>query len=262
MENSIKFIINADDFGYNDSVNAGILRAFSEKLCSSTTLMANMGGFDQACEIIHENHLQSKTGLHFVLTEGVPLTDPIKSLPRICDSLGRFRMHDRQKLFSLSPDEKDAVCQEVSAQIERCRKNGLQLTHLDSHQHVHIEWALGKIVMQMAKAYKIPFIRLGRSSDPDSKWHKNIYRCGYNLILSHKGFAGTNFFGTPQDFQHKVLNSSKSNTVTAEIMIHPAVAEDGRLIDEVTGDDIEQCIRQIPSFENAVSYGDLAGSSR
>ncbi|MCB6144124.1 ChbG/HpnK family deacetylase, partial [Lachnospira pectinoschiza] len=43
-----KIIINADDFGYSSGVNQGIIKAFREGVLSSTTLMANMPGCDEA----------------------------------------------------------------------------------------------------------------------------------------------------------------------------------------------------------------------
>ena len=41
-------IVNADDFGMSAAVNKAILKAFQEKLISSTSIMANMPGFDEA----------------------------------------------------------------------------------------------------------------------------------------------------------------------------------------------------------------------
>ena len=44
-------IINADDFGKCHAVNVAIRDAFRQGLISSTTLMANMDGFDEAVDM-------------------------------------------------------------------------------------------------------------------------------------------------------------------------------------------------------------------
>jgi chitin disaccharide deacetylase len=46
IANNVK--INADDFGLNSSVNKAIIEAFDNNYINSTTLMANMPGFDEA----------------------------------------------------------------------------------------------------------------------------------------------------------------------------------------------------------------------
>ena len=48
-------IVNADDLGYDAPTNAAILHSFERQLCSSATLLANMAGFEEACELIHAN---------------------------------------------------------------------------------------------------------------------------------------------------------------------------------------------------------------
>ena len=45
-------IVNADDFGFSDTRNAAVARAFDEGLISSATLMATRSAFDGACELV------------------------------------------------------------------------------------------------------------------------------------------------------------------------------------------------------------------
>ena len=69
-----KLIINADDFGLNTSVNHAIIESFEKGLINSTTLMANMPGFEEAIELAHKNNIIDKIGIHLCLTEGEPIT--------------------------------------------------------------------------------------------------------------------------------------------------------------------------------------------
>nr|BFE95654.1 hypothetical protein GCM10020185_61900 [Pseudomonas brassicacearum subsp. brassicacearum] len=74
-------IVNADDFGLSLSENALILRAFETGVISSATAMANMPGFEQACEMARQPLLNGHVGLHFNLSYGPPLGQAITSRP-------------------------------------------------------------------------------------------------------------------------------------------------------------------------------------
>ena len=69
-------IITADDFGVSGEVNQAIVEALECGLTTSPSLVTNAGSFEQACSIAHEQSLTDRLGLHLVLTEGVPLTEP------------------------------------------------------------------------------------------------------------------------------------------------------------------------------------------
>ena len=73
-----KIIINADDFGMSAEANKAIVEAFEKNVISSTTLMANMSGFNEACELAHRHRLLGKIGVHLNLTSGYPLSEPIR----------------------------------------------------------------------------------------------------------------------------------------------------------------------------------------
>jgi len=69
-----KIFINADDFGLDYLTNARISYCLLNKLISSTTLIVNMPGFNDAVKRIHKHNLSGKIGIHFNLTEGRPLS--------------------------------------------------------------------------------------------------------------------------------------------------------------------------------------------
>lgn len=82
-----KLIINADDFGYCKGVNYGIIEAHTDGILTSTTMMANMPGFDHAVEL-HRQHPKLGIGVHLNLTTGSPV---LKHLNTIVDTEGNFR---------------------------------------------------------------------------------------------------------------------------------------------------------------------------
>lgn len=146
----MKLIINADDFGYSKGHNYGILRAHTHGLLSSTTLMAN------GSEVLHAidlalHHPTLDVGIHVVLDFKKPLSDP-STIPTCVDALGNFRKLSLEEVNSLNLDE---VRKEIETQIHFLSNHGLQLTHMDSHHHVHMHPHLFPLFIQLAKEYDL-----------------------------------------------------------------------------------------------------------
>ena len=252
-------IINADDFGYNSKVNAAIISSFEGGLCSSSTIMPNMPGFEEACELIHENRLLDSIGLHLVLSEGAPITNQLKRYPRICREDGRFHINvERQKLFRLSTYEKEALRNEIVAQIECCRRNHIPLTHIDSHHHVHIEWGVTNLLVGIIKDMGIRFIRPGRVLDPNSTWIKKLYRRCLNIRLKLAGAIATQCFGTVEDYVRLHTKDASSPLLNSfEIMIHPGFNERDILVDLISNRPLQQYIGLVDNYRAAIPFGKI-----
>jgi predicted glycoside hydrolase/deacetylase ChbG (UPF0249 family) len=252
-----RLIINADDFGYSHEINLAVVTSFSKGLCSSTTIMANMPGSEEACQFCHDNRLVERVGLHLVLTEGMPLTDEIKRCSRFCNSEGYFHSSSRRHFFSLSPEERNAVAQEASAQIDRFKKAGIPLIHLDSHRHIHTEWAIAGVLLHVARNRAVRYIRLARHLDPSSTRLKNLYRKFLNLRIRANGAAATQYFGTVEDFCY-LERKTKNSMPSFEVMIHPAFSEKQILIDDLSKKPLDEYITVIEEYNHAVSYRHIA----
>ncbi len=139
--------MNADDFGLCGDVTRGILDAHANGQVSSTTLMVNAPGTDEAVEAAHR-HPALGVGLHFNLTEGRPLTE----VPSLVDGSGRFLLRGDlvRRCLRRSVDPAD-ITREFSAQLARIHDLGIVPTHVDSHQHVHmVPWILRGMVPVLA----------------------------------------------------------------------------------------------------------------
>ena len=163
-----RLIVNADDFGYSEAVNRAIVCGFESSLVNSTSLMANMPGFDHAIGLIRKHpFLQQHAGLHLNLTEGYPLSRALSACPTFCGSGGRLTYHRERPLFRLSRRERVAVYEEMEMQLERVVVAGIRPTHLDSHHHAHTEWAIAPLVCRLARVpggWRIPGCAGGDSS--------------------------------------------------------------------------------------------------
>ena len=172
-------IITADDFGVSGEVNQAIVEALECGLATHASLVTNTGSFEQACSVAHEQSLTDRLGVHLVLTEGVPLTEPIRACRRFCDDNGEFRYwRSTNHAVRLAPFEREAVLAEVRAQVSRCLEHGIRPTHLDSHHHVHNKLAISRIVVAVAKEFQIRRIRVAHNCGPRVGVANRVYKSG------------------------------------------------------------------------------------
>ena len=243
---SRKIIVNADDFGMSAETNRAIVEAFENNVISSATLMTNMPGFDEACELAHRHRLLGKIGLHLNLTSGYPLSSPIRRCLRFCDNVGMFRA--RQTRFRLSKEERLAVETEIATQIKACLDRGLYPTHLDSHHHVHTEWAIGAAAITIARQYRIKAIRLSRNCGPGIDLVHKFYKIAYNSRLRMYGLAKTRYFGAAEDVWEILATASGD----VEVMVHlPSNDHCGAL----QRDELKETIENWTLTNKLASYG-------
>src|SRR5579863_958980 len=252
-----RLIVNADDFGYSEAVNRAILNSFESSLVTSTSIMANMPGFDHAVGLIRRHDLkEQKVGVHLNLTEGFPLSRTLTACPTFCGEDGRFIYHRDRSLFRLSRKERVAVEDELRMQLERVLAAGIRPSHLDSHHHVHTEWAIAPLVCGLARRYGIRRIRLTRNMGPvpsrAKRWYKKLFN--YWFLGRRSGLVdNTDYFGDIADMNY-FLNRGEgrrensagagraksagvgraggwARDLSFEIMVHPLFDPSGRLVD-------------------------------
>ncbi|MEZ6033611.1 MAG: ChbG/HpnK family deacetylase [Planctomycetaceae bacterium] len=223
-------IVNADDFGYSKVINRAIMNCLDRGLISSTTIMANMPGFEEACELAISSRYTDCVGIHLNLTEGRPLLPDLQHNSSLCDASGQFR---RFRPRMLSKSDRGMIAAEVEAQILRCRRAGLQLTHADSHQHVHNEPLVLMAIQPVLTRLGIRNLRISRNMDPLPVLSpKRLAKEALNRWISILGFRRTNFFGTVANFQ-AFRAANRLSDCSFEIMTHPFISDDGALTDHV-----------------------------
>ncbi len=227
----IKLIVNADDFGYSAQVNEAIVKAFADGLVSSTTLMPNMPGFDDAVALIRQGRIPAdSTGVHLNLFEGEPLTEQMKACRVFCGEDGRF--HGRRISFSAPRRCLEAVRLELEAQLQKATDTGLAFTHLDSHAHRHTNWYVGRVVIELARKHGIPAIRqttnLGKAG-----LQRKLLRVLYNWRLG--SLRKTHVFGNIPDMDVAFPRICGMTDGVLEIMCHPVRDDSGQLVDAEFG---------------------------
>ncbi len=238
----MKLIINADDFGISTDVNRAIIQAFEKGLITSSTIMTNMPGFEEAIDLIEKHNLHGRIGIHLNLSAGRPLTEGMRSSTTFCSGDGVFRP-ERQRLFLLSHEDKKAVLGEFQAQIQKVLERGIVPSHIDSHHHYHTEWAIGKLVIKLAKTNGINSIRLTRNYGQIPKY-KRIYKNIFNGFIYRNDLAPVRYFGSAKDFAYcsAVCDAVKANL---EVMVHPGINKDGRLVNLPEGIQLNQVVQEV-----------------
>jgi len=205
----VKLIVNADDFGMSKGVNLGILECFKEGVVTSTSLMANMGAFDHAIEIMKNNDLD--VGIHFNLTIGEPLSpkEKIKTLLNETNNL-------EHNIKRLAVADKNEIRLELMAQLNKFLSTGFSPSHIDFHHELNFSENVLEVTIEIAKEYNLPM----RAFEEQS-----IKKMNEKAVKHSRRFL-YEFFGndlTVDSFINE-LNKAKHEKI-AEIMTHPAYVD-------------------------------------
>jgi hopanoid biosynthesis associated protein HpnK len=239
-------IINGDDFGFSSGHNRAIIQAHEQGALTSTSLMVTAPAFDEAVTLA-KAYPNLAVGLHLVLGCGKAVLPPSK-IPHLVDAQGNFS--DQNNLagvrYNLSLQARRELPLEIRAQLEKFRATGLQLSHVDGHNHMHFNPAVLHILAELAEEFNInvirlPYEELGITLKLDSNgfveklmWSMimaGLRRYGERVLKSKKiGFADR-VYGWLETGQMTeaylvgLIEQIQSNVV--EIYSHPAIAVPG-----------------------------------
>lgn len=231
-----KLIINADDFGRHNLINSAVEKAFHAGILKSATIMAGGKFFDDAVEISKKNP-DLGVGIHFTLANGFPVLPPEK-IPSLVTDEGVFRENYVVfiKKYVQGKISNDEIKSELAAQLEKVLNSGINLTHFDSHQHLHHFPGIIEIVLELAENAKISKMRVANTKIFDGELDsigKFVGRLGLGSLAKfaeHK--AHKKNFQTPEHFAGIVAGESVSENFlenlilnlkdgTTEVMLHP-----------------------------------------
>ncbi len=160
MPESRRLIVNADDFALHPSVNRAIILAHREGIVTSTTILAGgMALFDAIEELKACPNLG--IGVHLCLVDQRPVLNP-DEVPSLVDRNGKFCASYPAfiRKYLLGQIRLAQVRREFEAQVARIRDLGLAMTHLDSHQHLHLLPGISAVTAEIARKFAIRCIRI------------------------------------------------------------------------------------------------------
>ena len=244
-------IVNADDLGWTEGVNCGIVEAHRNGLVTSTTLLANGRAYDSALEVARQNP-QLGIGVHLNLSDGPP-TAPADQVRELLNSAGELDGGAEGLLLIVARRglRLDEIEQEWDAQIRKIRESGILPTHLDGHKHVHMLPGLFELALYLAKKHGIRAIRLahedsslstalsaGASQNTSVVLKQGVQARGLKLLARdarelayREGIATSDYFcGIAQtgEMTHEGLKEFLENLAegTTELMCHPGYVDE------------------------------------
>lgn len=156
-----KIIVNADDFGLHPLINEGIIKGYTEGFITSTSLMPSAPYWREAVELAKAQPALG-IGIHLTLVGGVEPVLPAASVRSLLDADGKFLSDYAAfaKRYYTGGVKKSELEAELRAQIERALASGINITHLDSHQHTHVLPGINTLVLTLCNEYNIIRVRI------------------------------------------------------------------------------------------------------
>lgn len=248
MVSDKKILVNADDFGRHILINRAVAAAAERGILLSATLMPGGAAFDDAVEIAR-THPALGVGIHLTLVNGNPVS-AAEDIPTLVDETGHF--YDNHGIFVkryfAGRVSKEDIRRELFAQVRKMKKTGLALTHIDSHQHMHMLPGVIDIALDAAEAIGLSATRISKSplfTGFSGNPAQLIGRAGlWTLSSLAKQRAKARHFRTPDHFAGIVAGEAVTATHllniighlqsgTTEIMMHPGT--DNKILAKETG---------------------------
>ncbi|MGM9569530.1 MAG: ChbG/HpnK family deacetylase [Phascolarctobacterium sp.] len=185
-----KLIVNADDFGLHTLINQGIIKGHKEGFITSTSIMPSADAYEEAVELAKANP-KLGIGIHLTLVGGVKSVLPKEKVASLLDSEGSF-LPDYvafAKRFYTGGVKSSELEAELRAQVEKALSSGINITHIDSHQHTHVLPGLNGLVRKLCNEYNIKRERIPKegytfSGGFQAGIGRKIGRCGLSFCAA------------------------------------------------------------------------------
>ena len=245
-----KLIISCDDLGISKEINLGIQDCLEKGVATSSSIIANGKFYEHALNNVVNLDTIRFYGLHLNLTEGRALNKG--SINILSNENNKFKISAKKyfllNFFKLNKTLKNAVYNEFKSQVEKVLKDGIKLSHFDSHEHIHHSPWVFKIITDLGKEFKINKIRFVNEKVIIKNYFKEAYyklkSLNYlkHFIINICNKKIKNNFVSP-DYFFSILNSGKTkiddfflyldylnSDTTVELCTHPA----NRLVDQMS----------------------------
>ena len=157
-------IVNADDYGLTEQVSAGILRAHRHGIVTSTSVLTLAPGFRTSGRWLAD-HAGLDVGVHLAAVGEDPPLLSAREIPSLVGRAGRLAPSWRHFLPRAAAGRVDPadLAREFGAQVQAVKDLGVDVSHLDTHQHLHLWPSVASVVLDLARKGRVPAVRVPRS---------------------------------------------------------------------------------------------------
>lgn len=234
-----KVIITADDLGIDSNINKGIIESFKNGILTSTALLMNVPETPEGITLAKENH-GLEVGIHLSIVEGISLrgvestiTDPLQYFEnKICMIRDWKAFLKKYVAGNINFNELE---EELELQIQSFIKHFETIPFVNGTQHMHLMPGVWKIVLKLAKKYKVNAVRLPGLGWPSKLWlNKRLPFLIPFQLLGEMGKSGCRKAGIkyPEDVigmqysgkideERLLFLLENIQTPTVEIVMHP-----------------------------------------
>jgi chitin disaccharide deacetylase len=155
-----RLVVNADDFGFSESVNEAVVRAHQNGILTTASLMVNESAAAQAVQMARQ-HPTLGVGLHLSLVCGRAALRA-EQIPDLVAPNGKFPdnapMAGMKYFFSSKC--RAQLRAEIAAQFEKFHATGLTLDHVNGHLNMHLHPVILGILLENSEKWGIRAVRL------------------------------------------------------------------------------------------------------
>ncbi len=211
-----RLIVNADDFGRTEGINAGTFASHERGIVTSATAMVLEPGAEAGFREALARTPRLDLGMHVVLTGGGAPASPAGDLPTLAPG-GRFARNAEALPARLDRDE---VRREIEAQLARFQGLAGRLpSHLDSHHHCALHPDIEPVFAAAAREKGLPV----RASSAAAR--ERLRAAG---LRTPDAFLD-GFYGAGATAERLVAIVAELPEGTSELMCHPGFPDEALL---------------------------------
>lgn len=161
-----RLVLTADDAGLAAPLSKRIASLLGAGRLSATSVLACAPAFGEAVRALAAAGVP-EAGVHLCVVGGETPLSPARDVPSLAPG-GRFP-HSWPVVAARVASGRvrlAEVAREWEAQVVAVRDAGLRVTHLDSHQHLHLLPKLLPLALSLARRFDVPFVRAPHPGDP------------------------------------------------------------------------------------------------
>jgi hypothetical protein len=237
--------ITADDFGLSAEANDAIAPALAQGVVTHACLLVNGAAAAAACDLARPHAAEGCIGLHFNMSEGVPLSAAARDSATFCRD-GRFRpVEEFPRYRLLDAGERATIAEELRAQLAAMARFGIQPGHLDSHNDIHREPSIASIVVAVAAEAGVRRIRISRNCGERQGFVRRLQYRGFNFWLARRGFRMVDYCGLAEDIEWLAMRGRLPRVARVEVVTHPRLDRRGTILDAPSDEPLQARVAKV-----------------